>query len=215
MEPKSDNRAQRTKQNILQAAEEIFAARGLDGARVDDIAAAAGANKRMIYAYFGGKEQLYQTVLESVYRRLGDCEASLPQTDDVREAIGALVLAYFDFQVNNPHYARMVTWENLYQAKYFDAAGLSSIRDPMRRTMRELLQKGKAQGVFRQDAEEEQVLTTLFACTFNYFSNIHTMSRVMKTDLRTEEAMQARAKNITETLLCYLTYPTERTENHE
>ena len=47
----------------------------------------------------------------------------------------------------------------------------------MRRTMRELLQKGKAQGIFRQDAEEEQVLTTLFACTFNYFSNIHTMSQ--------------------------------------
>lgn len=212
MEPKSDSRAQRTKQNILQAAEEIFAAKGLDGARVDDIAAAAGANKRMLYAYFGSKEQLYQTVLESVYRRLGDCEAALPPTDDVRAAIGALVQTYFDFLVNNPHYVRMVTWENLYEARHFDAAGLSAIRDPMRRTMRELLQKGKAQGVFRQDAEEEQVLTTLFACTFNYFSNIHTMSRVMKTDLYSEEARRARAKNITETLLCYLTYPTERTE---
>ena len=84
MEPSSEGRAQRTKQNILQAAEEIFAAKGLDGARVDDIAAAAGANKRMLYAYFGSKEQLYQTVLENVYRRLGDSEAALPQTDNVR-----------------------------------------------------------------------------------------------------------------------------------
>ncbi len=215
MEPSSEGRAQRTKQNILQAAEEIFAAKGLDGARVDDIAAAAGANKRMLYAYFGSKEQLYQTVLENVYRRLGDCEAALPQTGSVQEAIGALVQVYFDFLVNDPHYVRMVTWENLYEARHFDNAGLSTIRDPMRRTMRELLQKGKAQGIFRQDAEEEQVLTTLFACTFNYFSNIHTMSRVMKTDLRTEEAMRARAKNITETLLCYLTHPTERTDEHE
>ena len=55
MEP-AESRAQRTKMNILRAAEEIFAAKGLDGARVDEIAAAAGANNRMLYAYYGSKE---------------------------------------------------------------------------------------------------------------------------------------------------------------
>ena len=206
----AESRAQRTKMNILRAAEEIFAAKGLDGARVDEIAAAAGANKRMLYAYYGSKEQLYQTVLETVYHRLGACEEQLPEEEDVCAAIGTLVQAYFSFLARDPNYVRMVMWENLYEARHFDAAGLSDIRDPMRRTMRRLLQKGKAQGVFRQDAQEEQVLSTLFACTFNYFSNIHTMSRVMKTDLHSGEALQARAKNVTETLLCYLTYPQKR-----
>ena len=44
-----------------------FAARGYDGARVDEIAALTRTTKRMIYYYFGGKKQLYIAVLERAY----------------------------------------------------------------------------------------------------------------------------------------------------
>ena len=56
--------AEATKQRILAAASEGFSRRGFAGARIDRIAELAGANKRMIYAYFGDKGQLYVAVIE-------------------------------------------------------------------------------------------------------------------------------------------------------
>lgn len=197
-------RAQRTKNKILQAAEEIFSAKGLDGARVDEIAEVAGANKRMIYAYYGSKEKLYEAVLAAVYGRLRDCEAVPVADQDPRRAIQQLVHAYFVFLKKNPSYVRMVMWENLYEARHFDEGGLLNVRNPMRQSMRELLRRGKAAGIFRMDVEEEQVLMTLFACTFNYFSNVYTMSRVMKRDLLSEEALNAREEDVVLLLRRYL-----------
>lgn len=61
---KVDGRADATRRHILEAALAEFAEKGLAGARVDEIAARADANKRMIYAYYGSKEDLWLAVLE-------------------------------------------------------------------------------------------------------------------------------------------------------
>lgn len=204
MTERTDDRAEKTRARILEAAEEIFAEKGLAGARVDEIALRATANKRMLYAYFGAKEELYKAVLERVYLRLGECEEFLTLGSgemDAVEAIRRIIPAYFSFLSQNQTYIRMVMWENLNRARYFDEKGLGGVRDPMRRAMRELLARGKERGAFRADADEKQVLMTLFAVTFNYFSNIHTMSRVMKEDLSSPEAMRARVEAVTSLIL--------------
>ncbi len=59
-----------TRARILAAAEELFSATGFAGTRIDAVAARSGANKRMIYHYFGDKKALFAAVLQ---RRLGDC----------------------------------------------------------------------------------------------------------------------------------------------
>jgi len=56
-----------TRDRILDAAEQAFADSGYAGARVNAIAAAAGANKAMIYYYFKSKEGLYRAVLERTF----------------------------------------------------------------------------------------------------------------------------------------------------
>src|SRR5271157_5048627 len=53
-----------TRETILEAAEHIFADEGLEGARTDAIAAAAGVNKALLYYYFRNKDGLYRAVLE-------------------------------------------------------------------------------------------------------------------------------------------------------
>ena len=58
---------ERTRARILEAARTEFARRGLGGARVDQITARAGSNKRMIYYYFDNKEALFLAALESAY----------------------------------------------------------------------------------------------------------------------------------------------------
>src|SRR5579884_1995375 len=53
-----------TRAIILRSAEHIFAERGLAGARIDAIAAAAGVNKALIYYYFKSKDALFLAVIE-------------------------------------------------------------------------------------------------------------------------------------------------------
>lgn len=202
------SRSEQTRARILAAAEQIFSEKGLDGARVDEIAALAETNKRMLYEYYGSKEGLYGEVLRRVYERLGDCERFFTADEfsgDVIGAIRPLVDAYLAFVRSDPVYVRMVMWENLYGARHFDQYGLDGVRDPMKRALSRLLRRGKEAGLFRPDAEEDQVLMTLFACTFNYFSNIHTMTRVMGCDLASDEQIARRAAQITDMLTCYLT----------
>ena len=203
MQSRETGRAEQTRMRLMAAAEAEFSEKGLAGARVDEIAREAGVNKRMIYAYFDSKEGLYMAVLEAVYGRLAQCEAdagldALP----VEEAIGALVENYFRFLQDNDSYVRMVMWENLHRGKYMDE--LSTVRDPMRKAMARLVARGKAGGEFRADADEEQVLLSLFALTFNYFSNYHTLSRVMHCELQEQAQLARRISALTAMLLADL-----------
>ena len=205
MENRETGRAEITRMRLMEAAEAEFSEKGLAGARVDEIALAAGVNKRMIYAYYDSKEGLYMAVLEAVYGRLAKCETDAElDTLPVDKALGALVENYFHFLKENDSYVRMIMWENLHRGRYMDERGLSSVRDPMRKAMAKLIARGKKDGRFRTDADEEQILLSLFALTFNYFSNYHTLTRVMHRNLLEEEQLQQRIKAITAMLLADL-----------
>jgi TetR/AcrR family transcriptional regulator len=55
-----------TEQRILAAAKKIFLSKGLDGARMQDIADEAGINKAMLHYYFRSKDKLFETIFEEV-----------------------------------------------------------------------------------------------------------------------------------------------------
>jgi AcrR family transcriptional regulator len=96
-----------TKQRILDAATAEFAEHGLAGARVDRIAARAEANKQLIYAYLGSKEELFDSVLEANISLLLD---AVPLTADDLPAYAATL---FDFAVAHPQLVRLVRWHQL------------------------------------------------------------------------------------------------------
>src|SRR5258707_1039188 len=66
--PPRPRRGMDSRDAILAAASRIFARSGLDGARTDAIAAAAGVNKAMLYYYFKSKDLLYFAVLENHFK---------------------------------------------------------------------------------------------------------------------------------------------------
>ena len=77
--------AEKTKAAILKAARDEFCEEGFNGARVDNIAARAKANKRLLYHYFGNKEALYEAVLLDAYQeiRRGERELRISQYDPI------------------------------------------------------------------------------------------------------------------------------------
>ncbi|MCX5583463.1 TetR family transcriptional regulator [Streptomyces erythrochromogenes] len=96
-----------TKARLLDAAFSEFAAYGIAGARVDRIAETAQANKRLIYVYYGNKEQLFDAVLQ---RALETGSESVPfDADDLPGYAGAV----FDHLVERPELMRLVLWKQL------------------------------------------------------------------------------------------------------
>jgi AcrR family transcriptional regulator len=72
-EPKKRLRPTRaqTRQRLLQAAGEVFAQRGYDGASLDDVATAAGLTKGAVYSSFAGKDDLFYALMrERIDERL-------------------------------------------------------------------------------------------------------------------------------------------------
>jgi AcrR family transcriptional regulator len=93
---------ERTRAAILAAAIDEFAAHGLGGARVDRIAARAGANKRMLY-YFGDKDGLLLAALEDRYAHIRSADAALDLEHlDPRKALKRLVERSINQSVTNP-----------------------------------------------------------------------------------------------------------------
>jgi AcrR family transcriptional regulator len=60
------NQAEKTKDNILKAAQREFIAKGYNKARMEDIAAGAGVTKMMLYYYFSSKENILQALSENI-----------------------------------------------------------------------------------------------------------------------------------------------------
>ena len=199
-----------TRQKILTAAEAEFSEIGLYGARVDSIAERAGVNKRMIYAHFGNKEQLYITVLTMVYNRMAQAdehllESHLSPADTVRRIIDM----YFHFLTDNPTFVRMLMWENLNQAQYMKASGAALSKGRSLKMLSDTLTSGIQAGVFRRDLDVENAVLSINMFCFSYFSNIHTMSHLMQHDLTAPAAVSRYASYVTDMVLEYLTHPNQ------
>jgi AcrR family transcriptional regulator len=96
-----------TRARILQAAIEEFAEHGSAGARVDRIAAKAGANKESIYRYYGSKQELLRRVLDEYLDTRGE-EIGLDPEDPVGYPASVVRL-----HAANPALVRLVAWEGL------------------------------------------------------------------------------------------------------
>jgi AcrR family transcriptional regulator len=105
--PRRRRNAAASKERLLAAAAAEFVAHGVAGARVDRIATAAAANKRLIYDYFGDKDALFDAVLDTF---TADAVGAVPiDPDDLPGYAGRL----FDYHSDNPDLLRLVTWARL------------------------------------------------------------------------------------------------------
>jgi len=99
--------AEATKARILEAATAEFATHGIAGARVDRIAASAGANKSLIYAYFGSKDGLFDAVFDAAVVATVD---EIPIDADDLPGYAARL---YDHRLERPDLLRLANWDRL------------------------------------------------------------------------------------------------------
>ena len=97
--------ADRTREQILRAAMAEFAGHGFGGARMEAIAERSGVNKKLIYYYFEGKDELFLAVLEQTYADIRSAERELHlETSDPLEAIRTLVAFTWHYYLAHPEF---------------------------------------------------------------------------------------------------------------
>ncbi|WP_457588846.1 TetR/AcrR family transcriptional regulator [Ensifer canadensis] len=195
--------AEATKARILEAAKKEFAKNGLGGARVDEIAEKASANKRMIYHYFESKERLFQTVLEDAYIDIRTAEQKLKLDDlEPKAALAKLVQFTWEYYLKNPEFITLVNSENLHRAKHLKKSEV--IKTASRKFVNmvgDILERGAAQGIFRPGVDPVQLNITIAAIGYYYLTNRFTGSIIFERDLMTKEAIDERLQFNVDTIM--------------
>ncbi|HTR45835.1 MAG TPA: TetR/AcrR family transcriptional regulator [Verrucomicrobiae bacterium] len=182
-----------TARRILAAAERQFAAQGLEGARTEEIAMAAHANKAMLYYYFGNKRRLHRAVLENLLRQLRVAVFAPPRKSlSPRERFFAGVSGYFDFLATHPNYPRLVQRQAMEAGSGFEWMVKEFFR-PLHQEFARTIQQGIAKGEFRQLDPDQSALMTM-QMTTSYFAAAPILSRVIGQDLLAPDAVAARKR---------------------
>lgn len=112
-----------TSRRILDVAAEEFAERGIAGARIDRIVAAARTNKAQLYGYFGSKDGLFDAVIADRAERLSSTGAF--DCDNLADCAVRL----YDEYLRQPELVRLMAWIRLERrpaGRAFDRSGFEA-----------------------------------------------------------------------------------------
>ncbi|MDP9582565.1 UNVERIFIED_ORG: AcrR family transcriptional regulator [Burkholderia contaminans] len=205
-QPKIKRDPEGTRRRILMAAAEEFASGGLFGARVDQIARRAETNERMLYYYFGSKEQLFTAVLEHAFSALTEAERVL-DLDGVAPVEAVMRLAHFiwDYYRDHPELLRLINNENLHEARYLHkSTRIREMMSPIVAKLGNVLMRGQKAGLFRGDVDPLHFYVTLSGLGYYIVSNRFTLAATLGRDFSDADERAEMVRMNTEVLLAYL-----------
>jgi AcrR family transcriptional regulator len=207
LEPVRD--AERTRQALLAAAEIEFSTKGLAGARVDVIADHAAANKRMLYYYFGSKDELYLAVLERAYDAMRKAERDLDLANlDPLVAIRTLVEFKFDYCEKNQQIIALLAGENMLGAAYLKRSRrLRDMNLSLVDVIRAILDAGVADGRIRPGIDALHLYISMSALSYFYFSNSATLSVAFARPLGSPAERRLRRAHAVDVIMAYVRAP--------
>jgi AcrR family transcriptional regulator len=149
--------------------------------------------KRMIYYYFGGKEQLFIAVLERAYAAIREAEQAV-QVDELEPlaALRRIAELTFDHHESHPDFIRLVSIENFHRAQHVaKSSAISNLGTPAIDVLTRILERGRTEGVIRReiDAVDLHMIISAF-CVFRV-ANRHTFGALFERDLL-DPALRAR-----------------------
>ncbi|HEY5200122.1 MAG TPA: TetR/AcrR family transcriptional regulator [Acidothermaceae bacterium] len=198
--------AERTRAELLEVATAEFARNGYSGARVDEIAARTRTTKRMIYYYFGGKENLYIAVLERAYEGIREHERRLEMSHlSPTAAVRRLIEFTFDYQESHPEFIKLVSIENIHEAEYLAKSdALVPTNSSAVDLLAEFLDAGRATGEFTVTVTALELHMMISALCFFRVANRPSLKAVFGYDTGTK-AHRARQRQLTcDIVLAYL-----------
>lgn len=101
-----------TEEKILEAAKSVFQSKGMDGARMQEIADTAGINKAMLHYYYRSKQLLFEAVFKNAFSMLApQLNAILNDDSSIEEKIRNFTSNYISFIIKHPYLPSFIIQE--------------------------------------------------------------------------------------------------------
>jgi TetR/AcrR family transcriptional regulator len=145
--------AARSREAILNAAEQLFADHGYQGTSLQDVGDAAGVSRGTPSYFFGSKEGLYRSVLERMFGDVRELmreqrRAALERAEAPEGVIVSQVTGYIDFLASRPNFVRLLQWEALTGARITGELGMRiNVLQEVERVVAEEVETGKLRGM--------------------------------------------------------------------
>jgi TetR/AcrR family transcriptional regulator len=190
-------RADQTRARILDAAIGEFSENGLAGARTEQIAAAAGVNKALLYYYFRSKEALYAASLETMCERIVVSGMAVMSSDvSAGERLVRFTLNHFD-RIHSQRAFQSLMQQELMRLKSGEENALPPLVEkvfrPMMGRLKELLAEGMRTGELI-DVDEWQMMYAALGANVFYFLSGPVVGLLQKKNIFDRKALKARRK---------------------
>jgi AcrR family transcriptional regulator len=195
-----------TARRILAAAENHFAEQGLAGARTDEIAAAAHANKAMLYYYFGDKRHLHRAVIENLLRQLRVLFDELANSkSSPHRSLENLLLGYMDFLATHPNYPRLLQRQAMESSRGFEWISREFL-GPFQESLNKTIEAGVAAREFRK-VDARNAVFSILGMTIFYFVAARRFPQLFDGDAIAPKALAERKKAMLDLLMHGLLRP--------
>ncbi len=162
-EIKKDN----TEEKILKAARTIFVRKGMDGARMQEIADEAGINKALLHYYFRSKQKLFEAIFGNIIGQIFPNITSVLLSDKpIDEKIGIFIETYIDMLLQNPYLPAFMLKEINRDSDFFE----NTIKDRKIElsSIFKMLEKEMEAGKLRKMNPRDIIANLLSMCIFPF-----------------------------------------------
>ena len=198
--------AARTRTRLLEAAVAEFSEQGIHGARTDRIARRAGTNIRMLYHYFGSKDDLYLAALEAALADLRHDELRIdPEKGEPLDGL-LHVFDYVDAHfASHPALRKLLAFENLNEARHLARSQrILAMASPVLVLIRRLLQRGAAAGTVRGGVDALHLYVSMVSLAYYGRAHAYTLSHIFGKDLHKPAWQRAHLKQTREMVGSFL-----------
>lgn len=204
--PRAAKPALGTRERILRAAVNEFAAKGFSGGRIESICTSARVNIRMIYHHFGGKEGLYIAALEETLSGLRAEELKLDfQAASPMDSMLQLFEFTYEHFAAHPRLISLLSGENLLKAKFLKRSKSTPvISSPVLTQLKKIIERGEAEGQFRRGIDPLQLYVLIVSLSYFHLSNGHTLSVIFKQDIYEPEWLAEHKQIARDVVLRYV-----------
>ena len=195
-----------SKEKILKAAIAEFALKGLDGARVDEVARRSGINKTLLYHHIGNKDRLFTAALEATYQTIRERQRDfLARQMDPETGVRELVHLLMSIWVEHPEYGKLLASENFHGGKHVKRSKLiGEMYQQLVETLNDLLQKGVEQGIFRPGIDAIDLYISISSLSAYYVAHQHTLHALFHIDVMNPQRLRQRENHILDMILRYV-----------
>jgi TetR/AcrR family transcriptional regulator len=196
---------EKTRESILRHATREFSVRGFDGGRVDKIAARCKLSKNTLYYHFSSKDGLITAVLEEMYRQLRHSqEDHTVDASDPADALCQIVEHTFKAFTDRPEIIRLLNEENLHKARHLKhSKWLRDLYDPLVDKISAVLQKGIADGIFRESLDAVSIYLTISSMCYHFNSNASTLEMALAREFSSAKAKDDWVAHVSDVVLHY------------